>query len=669
MTTAPQHARVLTLLFSDLADSTALKSQHGDIAIGQLIARHREHVAALAERHAGRIIDWAGDGCFLTFDTSSAAVAFALRLQQIHHHETTLPGVRIGIHMGEVTETTIQAAPRIEGLAVDLAARVSGLAQPGQVLVTSAVDQSARQRIDIHEFGQPIRWESYGPYTLKGFDEPLDIRESGLDGLSPFMRPGRSEKAWPADDAEGHAAIRKLAVLPFTNLSGNKDQNFFVDGMTEAIITELAKIGALRVISRTSILQYRNTEKPLKEIAQELDVDALVEGSVLRADNDVRITAQLIHAQTDEHLWADSYDANVANVLRVQKDVALAIADSIKVAVSKEERSLIDKTHMIAPDAYERYLKARRFGRSVSPKQLQESIDELYRVTELAPDFPDTYSIISFAHWMQSIWGYAKPAEAFPAARATARTALRLDPDHVGAHNCLGWVATSFEWDWPEAEHHFLRALELDASYTWSHTGLSYLYGALGRFDEALDRCERARQVDPNFHVPRQMSSVVYFHSGDAPGAVDQIKATLAIYPDSVPALTFGVLAAAHIHDFTLSETWAEHALATGGPQTHLTAHHAYARALAGDQEFAQHTRDALLAQREEHFVLHNDLALIHLALGDHDDAIRELQHAYATGEYYTIWLNSFIFTPLRDHPRFQAILQKMNFQKLELPS
>ncbi len=195
-------SRILTLVFTDLVDSTALKRQRGDQAVGELIARHRALVGRLATESSGRIIDWAGDGCFLTFETPSAAVTFGLRLQQAQREEPDLPDVRTGMHMGEVSERPGPdgdvAHPRVEGLAVDLAARISGLARPAQVLMSAAVADSARQHLDAGSFSQPIVWRAYGPYSLKGFDEPLEIREAGLEGVASFEAPGASEKAMPA---------------------------------------------------------------------------------------------------------------------------------------------------------------------------------------------------------------------------------------------------------------------------------------------------------------------------------------------------------------------------------------------------------------------------------------------------------------------------------------
>ena len=189
-------SRVLALVFTDLADSTALKTERGDDVVRDLITRHRAHVLQLAEECSGRIVDWAGDGCFLTFETSSAATMFALWLQKVHADEKQLPGVRVGAHLGEISESAgPDNAPRIEGLAVDIAARISGLAKPGQILMSSAVYDSARQRLGVDSFGEPILWHAHGSYRLKGFDKALEIGEAGLEGVAPMQAPKASDKA------------------------------------------------------------------------------------------------------------------------------------------------------------------------------------------------------------------------------------------------------------------------------------------------------------------------------------------------------------------------------------------------------------------------------------------------------------------------------------------
>ncbi len=664
-----KHSKVLTLVFTDLADSTALKAQRGDIAGGDLIARHREHITRLANEGGGSIIDWAGDGCFLTFETASAAVVFTLRLQQIHKYETDLPGVRAGIHMGEVSVRPSNGAQRVEGLIVDLTARVSGLARAGQVLVTGAVQQSAKQRVGIYEFGQPIRWENYGTYMLKGFDEAIDIREAGLDNLSPFEAPKASEKAWPKADKPSAKitatdnVIRKIAVLPLSNMSGDSAQEYFADGMTEAIITELAKIKALRVISRTSVMQYRNTTKPMITVAQELGVDALVEGSVLRAGDDVRITAQLIHGTTDEHLWADSYDGTISSVLKLQKEVALAIAKEINVTLTPVEESSITAAPKVNPEAYDLYLKAMRNLRSLTVENINGSIDLMHRAIALAPDFAQAHAWLGYVYWQSSILGYGDPIDNYKKHRAAARAALRIDENHPSGNSGLGWAALSSEWDWAEAEYRFKRALDADPTELTAYIGLAFLNIALGRKEQAFEYNERHLQVAPRAHSVYHIIAVTRYHAGDYAKSLEYIQRAIDARPEAVPYLLDGAAAAAHFGRGDLAETWVARAIAIAGRTGHALAISSTIQALAGNRERAE----SLLAEIHElaktQSVLHTDFCWPLIALGRYEEAIDALERAYTTNEHYMTWIGtSPNFDPLRNHPRFQAIIKKMNF-------
>ncbi len=671
MTTFPT-SRVLTLVFTDLADSTALKNKHGDVAGGDLIARHREHVTRLAAEGAGRIVDWAGDGCFLTFDTASAAVVFALRLQQIHKYETDLPGVRAGIHLGEVSVRPMNDTLRVEGLIVDLSARISGLARAGQVLVSGAVQQSAKQRLGIYEFGQPIRWENYGAYTLKGFDEAVEIREAGLENISPFEAPKASEKAWPKTEerlarpaaSEGSdSVIRKLAVLPLANMSGDPTQEYFADGMTEAIITELAKIKALRVISRTSIMQYRNTTKTMRTVAQELGVDALIEGSVLRAGDDVRITAQLIRGATDEHLWADSYDGTMSSVFKLQKDVALAIAREINVTLTPAEQSRLATAPKVNMEAYDLYLQAlRKFG-NLTGKNLDDAIDLLQRALAKDPTFAQGHATKAYAHWQCSVIGHGDTPENFRRHRRCARAALRIDADHASGNSAAGWAALSYEWDWAEAEFRFQRAIEADPNEVSAYMGLAFLNAALGRREKAFDYNDLHLQRDPRTLLPYHITAVTRAHAGDDRKALEYIQRAIEMRPSVVVPLLDGAFIASRSGRIDLADEWAARAASVAGRTPHVLTVWSDAHAKCGDRAKAE----ALLREAEEagrtQTILHSLVALAEAELGRHDRALDALERAYAATEHYMIWLNvSPMWDSIRPLPRFQALVRKMNF-------
>ena len=255
-------SRVLTLVFSDLADSTALKTEHGDAAVGDMISRHRAHVTRLAGECSGRVIDWAGDGCFLTFETSSAGVMFALRLQQAHADESDLPGVRIGMHMGEITEKPGPGeAPRIEGLAVDIAARISSLATPGQILMSSAIYTSARQRLEVDALGEPVLWQIHGTYELKGFDHPLEISEAGFEGTSPLLPPPESEKCKPVSSG---SHVDSATLLDWDAPTGNR----WALPLAGVVIIALVAAVAYLIGTRETPIERAAEIQPAIEIAE-----------------------------------------------------------------------------------------------------------------------------------------------------------------------------------------------------------------------------------------------------------------------------------------------------------------------------------------------------------------------------------------------------------------
>jgi adenylate cyclase len=667
---ASQTSRVLSLVFTDLAGSTALKTQRGDAAVGKLIAQHREHVSELASHCQGQIIDWAGDGCFLTFDTSSAAVTFALRLQQIHHFEPELPRVRIAIHMGEVSARPFEGTQRVEGLAVDLAARISGLAVPGQVLVSSSVQQNAKQRLGIAEFGQPIRWKAYGDYTLKGFDEPVDIREPGLESISPFTAPPASEKAWPArqggkreEEPAGPTPIRKLAVLPLANMSGDPQQEYFVDAMTDAIITELAKIKALRVISRTSVMRYKRTTKSMPEIAEELKVDGLVEGAVLRAGNDVRITAQLIRGDSDEHLWAEHYDGTVENILKLQKDIALAIADQVQVAVTADERVQLRSAKKIDPVAYDLYLKASRFGGDWSPSSVARSFKAFEDVQRLAPDFSGAYTLVATAYYFQGMNGYAPSSQSFRFARQAGRRALRLDENDAGAQTVLGWIALVYEWDWDEARYRLERAMTLNRANFFVHAGLAFLYSVSGQMAEALDINAQAIEIDPNNPPPHHNLGLVRFLNRDYAGALEKMQDALRYNSKVFPPYTDGTMIAACAGEHDIARRFITTALELGGPVPHLVGLKGYAHACAGERAEAEEELEHLARLRKTGHVLNHDIAMINTALGRADEALDALELSHREREHFAVLTGVLpVFDALRGEARFQALIDDMRY-------
>jgi TolB-like protein/class 3 adenylate cyclase len=584
------HSRTLTLAFTDLADSTALKGERGDHAVGDLIDRHRAIVRRLVVDCDGRIIDWAGDGCFLTFGAPSAALAFSLLLQQAHAGEPDLPDVRIGLHMGEVSERPGAdgdgSHPRVEGLAVDLAARISSLAAAGQVLMSAVVADSARQRIDTRLFHHPVRWEAYGHYLLKGFDEPLEIREAGLEGIASFVAPTGSEKARPerplrasprrrhavpiaaacllilaallvyaklselapevasngddgskttmslADEPEfdGRPAI---AVLPFDNLSPEPDQAFFADGLAEDLITRLASWRAFPVIARNSSFQYRGGNLDLKRVGAELGARYLVEGSVRRSDNRIRVTAQLIDATSAEHLWAETYDRAIGDVFALQDEIGSTIAASLVGDLTRAEGERAQQQGTEDLEAWSAYQLGLQHADRYTGEDAVEAARLFEHAVELDPRFATAHARLALVHWMAlSGDGSAATPEQVSAALAIARRAVELDPREPVAYAALAAVYLT-AGDLQNALDAARRAVDLNPSMPEAWIWLGFAQVLAGDPEACIAATERAQRLDPQGSMVWVYDSLALanWETGRYEAALDAGRRLVAVHP------------------------------------------------------------------------------------------------------------------------------------------
>jgi len=726
MNDATSQSRVLTLVFTDLAGSTALKNQRGDAAVGELMRRHRDHITRLATETSGRIMDWAGDGCFLTFDTSSAGVLFALRLQEAHAADRNLPPVRVGIHLGEVTEhIRPDGAAQVEGLAVDVAARICGLAAPDQVLMSSAVYHSARQRLGVESLGKPVLWQSYGRYTLKGVDDAVEINEALLEGLNRPQPPAASDKAWPAppiklptqstgrawaigflvlmmamigygiivarvaaplkdappadvpegeasahDDGDDVQAIRSLAVLPLDNMSNDPAQDYFADSMTEALIAELVKIKSIRVISRTSVMQYKGTTKTAPEIARELGVDSIVEGSVLKDGNDVRITAQLIDTKKAEgHLVAEHYTGTLDNVIQLQADIAVQIAELVEVALTPEEREHLTSAPTVNIEAYEAYAQGRYFW-GLRTREAFDTARRLFeKALQLDPNFARAHAGLADVYGMMAEYAMMPAHEAYARARESAEAALALDPNLGEAYASLALVLYVYDWKWQEAEAAFQKSIALSPNYATAHHWYAvYLY-SLRRYDEAFAEIQLAYERDPISPVIAITVAEFLAALGREEEAVAQAETVLRMNPN-VYRLHLGV---ANMHDrlgrYSDALDAMNHALEGNPASSLLRMRVAYAQARAGLPEDAQETLDAVLAEPTAQLLPQTLIARCYLALGQTDRAFEWIEQAFAAKDpSLPRIMTQPAFDAIEDDPRFQDILRRIHFPGAATP-
>ena len=326
--------------------------------------------------------------------------------------------------------------------------------------------------------------------------------------------------------------VSTLAVLPLVNLSGEPDQEYFADGITEALITSLAKVSALRVVSRTSIMRFKGSDRSLPAIAAELDADAIVEGSVIRDGDRIRITAQLIDAKTDQHLWAESYDRDFQDVFILQSEIAKAIAQEVRIAITPEESARLAQAAELSTDGYDAYLKGMQHFYRLTPQDLETALQYFDLSLEQNPNAPLAHAGVAAAWVGLQQMGFVPSGEAAPKAEAAALRALELDGDNVEAHVWLGVIRAWVDWDWDAAEALFLRAIELNPSSGDARIPYSHMLALFGRFDEGLLQSEQALRLDPFNGWFIGVYGVELYMAGRHDEAIASFQEALRISPD-----------------------------------------------------------------------------------------------------------------------------------------
>jgi len=460
--------------------------------------------------------------------------------------------------------------------------------------------------------------------------------------------------------------IRSIAVLPLVNISGDPGQEFFADGMTDALIADLAKIRELRVISRTSAMHYKGARKPLREIADELGVDAVVEGSVLKSGDRVRITTQLVQADPEQHLWAESYERDLRDILSLQGEVARTIAREIRIALSLEEETSLANARPVEPEAHEAYLRGRSHLFTGGPEDILRAIEYFQQAIELDPEFAQPYADLSVCYGL--LGGVSgnlfPPREAWQKARTLALRAIDIDPSIAEGHVALGWVLSNYGWDWLGAEKELRKALELNPSLASARSLLAVLLSKMGLHQEALDEMRRAQALDPlNIEVAAGPGYILYV-ARRYDEAISRLQAVLALHPRlSIAHRCLGfVYSAKRMYDEAIREHQEAVAL-TGRHSTWDLALLGSACAQAGRRNDALEILQELEESSTRQYVPALARCVIQLSLDDKDEACFWLEKAF---EERDSLLSYFKVEPgfdlLRDLPCAQDILRRMNF-------
>jgi TolB-like protein/Tfp pilus assembly protein PilF len=472
---------------------------------------------------------------------------------------------------------------------------------------------------------------------------------------------GAAVDASPRQIAANVAAkrIKSVAVLPLANLSSDPEQEYLAAGMTEALIADLAQIGALRVISRTSSMRYKATQKSLPAIAGELKVDGLIEGSVLRVGARVRITTQLIHAATDAHVWANSYERDVNDVLGLQREVARAIAEEIRITLTPHERQRLAPVRPVRPDAYEAYLRGRYYWSKVNEKGLSRALEYLRIAVDIDPDFALAHAALADVYIALGAFGGLRPEEAFSHATAAALKALELDQKLAEAHRALAFVKMR-QWDWSGAEAAFRLALRFKPGSAETHWQYSVYLVAQGRCAEAIQEAERALALDPLSLMINNDLAFALWTTRRYREAIEQYQRTLELESHFVESRRELGLMYAQAGNLDAAIAQLQQAIALAR-DTETLAFFGYTLGLAGQRSAAETILNELDEMSTTRYVCPFASALIHLGLGEHDRAFVSLNRAYEERSLWLIFLKTWpVLDPIRSDPRFQDLLRRV---------
>jgi TolB-like protein/class 3 adenylate cyclase/tetratricopeptide (TPR) repeat protein len=474
-----EHSHQLAaILFADIVGYTAMMQEDENAAL-EKITRFRQVIDIIADELEGKIIQYYGDGCLLLFSSATDAVEFAKLLQTDFCEEPKVP-VRIGIHMGDV----LVSGGNIFGDVVNIASRIQAMAPAGGIYISEMVYRNIANKKGIDS---AFVKEEF----LKNVKAPVKIYQVITENS-----PAAFGISLPEPMPEKNVDENSIAVLPFINMSSDKEQEYFSDGLTEDIITQLSKIKSFKVISRTSVMQYKKTPKSIIEIGKELGVAQIVEGSVQRAGSQVRITAQLINAKTDEHLWSESYDRPVDDIFTIQREVALAIASVLNTKLTNRETQQLDYIPTANLQAYDFYMRGKFLVEKRNKTDLLVACDLFEQAVKLDKTFADAYAGLATTYLLSAFRGYDDPVKMLWLAKKNIDTALALDPSSGEIQATLGyWYYQNF--DWHAAEITYRRAINLNANQTNVYLWLAILLEAKGDKDEALRIYELGSEINP----------------------------------------------------------------------------------------------------------------------------------------------------------------------------
>jgi adenylate cyclase len=662
--------RLAAVMFTDMVGYTALGQRNEELSLA-LVNEHRAVIRPVLARHGGREVKTMGDGFMVEFESVLDAVRCAYDIQRAVREfnlslaEARRIHLRVGIHLGDVVEE----AGDVSGDAVNVASRIEPLAPDGGVCVSKQVYDQVSNKLDIG-------FSSIGARALKNVREPVEVYRM----VMPWeVRADRGQALAARAGGRGGAGgagipdERRVAVLPFVSMSPDPGDAYFADGLTEEVISTVANVSGLSVISRTSVMGYKGSAKNLRDIGRELEAGSVVEGSVRKAGARIRVTAQLIRVEGDEHLWAHTYDRQLDDVFEVQSDIAKQVAEALKVKIGARELERLEAKPTRNTEAYTAYLKGLHYmNRRVTPQEIRTAQEFFEQAVALDPEFALGYvGLATCHHVMRWDWSELSASEDDSKALSYASRALELDPGLAEAHATLGLLLLH-QRRFRESDRELCEAIKAKPSYATAHHWRSIVRGIQLEFTDALAEIEEAARLDPNSAIILYNVAAVRFVARDFAGSLEAARKLVSLAPEYFQAhillgMIYGRLglrreseasyrSAEELSRFTYGQA--------GEAVSQMIAKRAkaYTAYFGSDRGTLAELLPDLMAQAgKSPYMTAVEVAGFCFYLGRTDEGYAMLDRVPQLDQWNSVYfLGMEVFDPLRDEPRFKKMTERV---------
>jgi TolB-like protein/Tfp pilus assembly protein PilF len=635
--------QLAAIMFTDMVGYTA-QMQQDEKKAKKNRDRHRQVLEKSTEDHHGLILQYYGDGTLSVFGSAIEAVECAVEIQQNLQKEPKVP-LRIGLHVGDIA----YADDGVYGDAVNIASRIENLSVPGSILVSGKVYDEIKNHPDLPA-------NSLGEFELKNVKRPVHVfalQNEALEVPTSEMLKGKIG-----------TSVKSIAVLPFVNMSADPENEYFSDGITEELLNALTKVDGLQVTSRTSSFAFKGKNEDVRQIGKQLNVTSVLEGSVRKAGNKVRITAQLINTADGYHVWSENFDRTLEDIFEIQDEISKKITNTLREKLTQSEaQEKIVKSPTKNLDAYNLYLKGRFYHNKWTPPDANIAIKHYEEAISIEKNFALPYSGLSGSYCLLGSMGYLPADVAFPKAKEMALKSLELDANLAVSYASLGWVQFFYELDWKGAYNSYKNAIAINPDSAESHQAFGITLLVKEKYKEAIEELELAIKLDPLSQPINYSMAFVYYCAGRNDDALNQYDKVLEIDPTFKGALEGKGYLYGHMgeNDKAL-KIFKQVYEQSEDPLTGLTGL-GYIYAKSGNVEEAEKCIEKLKEreQRDKDISLFMDYAIIYSALNDFDKVLYYFEKAIDARVGTLIIFAEPAWKPLREDPRFKKLLTKIN--------